>query len=69
LFTSPTDASHFNKLGIQTYGFQPVKLPPNVDIAVLAHRPDECIPLEALEFGTTAIYKTAIDHPVLQNTS
>jgi acetylornithine deacetylase/succinyl-diaminopimelate desuccinylase-like protein len=57
LFTSPTDARHFDKLGIQTYGFQPMKLPQDVDIATLAHGPDERIPVEALEFGTTAIYK------------
>ena len=56
LFTTPTDARHFNRLGIQTYGFQPMKLPPDVDIAKLAHGVDERIPIEALEFGTTAIY-------------
>jgi acetylornithine deacetylase/succinyl-diaminopimelate desuccinylase-like protein len=58
LFISPTDARHFNKLGIQAYGFQPMKLPPEVDIAILSHGPDERMPLEALEFGTTAIYKS-----------
>lgn len=57
LFTSPTDARHFDKLGIQTYGFQPMCLPPEVEIAKLAHAPDERIPVEALEFGTNAIYK------------
>jgi acetylornithine deacetylase/succinyl-diaminopimelate desuccinylase-like protein len=58
LFTSPTDARHFAQLGIQTYGFQPMKLPPNMDIAKLAHGADERIPVEALEFGANAIYKT-----------
>ena len=57
LFTSPTDARHFARLGIQTYGFQPMKLPPGMDIAKLAHGADERIPVEALEFGTMAIYK------------
>jgi len=57
LFTSPTDARHFARLGIQTYGFQPMKLPPDMDIAKLAHGADERIPVEALEFGTAAIYK------------
>jgi acetylornithine deacetylase/succinyl-diaminopimelate desuccinylase-like protein len=57
VLTAPTDACNFAQLGIQTYGFQPMKLPPDVDVAKLSHAPDERIPFEALEFGTTAIYK------------
>ena len=57
LFTTPTDARTFARLGIRTYGFQPMKLPPDVDIVNLAHAADERIPVEALEFGTTAIYR------------
>jgi acetylornithine deacetylase/succinyl-diaminopimelate desuccinylase-like protein len=57
LLTSPTDARHFARLGIQTYGFQPMSLPPELDIVRLAHGADERIPVEALEFGTTAIYR------------
>ncbi len=57
LFTSPTDARHFDKLGIQTYGFQPMKLPADIDIATLAHGPDERISIDAVEFGADAIYK------------
>ncbi len=57
LLTAPTDARHFARLGIQTYGFQPMKLPPDVDIVRLSHGADERIPVEALEFGTAAIYR------------
>jgi acetylornithine deacetylase/succinyl-diaminopimelate desuccinylase-like protein len=57
LLTAPTDARHFARLGIQTYGFQPMNLPPDVDIAKLSHAADERVTVEALEFGTTAIYK------------
>ncbi len=57
LFTSPTDARTFDRLGIQTYGFQPMLLPPGFDIATLAHAADERIPVDALEFGTQALYK------------
>jgi acetylornithine deacetylase/succinyl-diaminopimelate desuccinylase-like protein len=57
LFTTPTDARHFNRLGIQTYGFQPMKLPPGFNMEKLAHGADERIPVEALEFGTAAIFK------------
>ncbi len=57
LISTPTDARHFDRLGIQTYGFQPMKLPPEVEIAALAHAADERIPVEALNFGTEALYK------------
>ncbi len=57
MLTAPTDARLYNRLGIQTYGFQPIKLPPDIQIEKLAHMADERIPLEAVEFGTEAIYK------------
>jgi len=57
MLTSPTDARLYNRLGIQTYGFQPVKLPPDIQIEQLAHSADERIPVDALEFSTNAIYK------------
>lgn len=50
-----TDARHFSKLGIQTYGFTPMKLPSDFNFAKLAHAANERIPVEALEFGTEAI--------------
>ena len=57
LCSTPTDGRHFARLGIQTYGFQPMKLPPEVDMAKLAHAADERIPVEALEFGARATYR------------
>jgi acetylornithine deacetylase/succinyl-diaminopimelate desuccinylase-like protein len=57
LLTTPTDARLFDRLGIQTYGFQPMKLPPEVEMAKLAHAPDERIPVTAVEFGAEAIYQ------------
>jgi len=57
LLTSPSDARHFARLGIQTYGFQPMNLPPDVEMAKLAHAANERIPVEAVEFGTAAIYQ------------
>ncbi len=56
ILTAPTDACLYNRLGIQTYGFQPVKLPPEMQIEGLAHSADERIPVEAMEFGTNALY-------------
>jgi acetylornithine deacetylase/succinyl-diaminopimelate desuccinylase-like protein len=57
MLTAPTDARLYNRLGIQTYGFQPVKLPTDIQVEQLVHAADERIPVEALEFGTNAIYK------------
>jgi acetylornithine deacetylase/succinyl-diaminopimelate desuccinylase-like protein len=54
---SVTDARFFSKLGIQTYGFTPMKLPPNFKFAELVHAENERIPFESLEFGTQAIYE------------
>ena len=57
LLTGSSDARHFDRLGIQTYGYRPMNLPSGVDVARLAHAADERIPVEAMEFGTEAIYK------------
>jgi acetylornithine deacetylase/succinyl-diaminopimelate desuccinylase-like protein len=57
LFTGPTDGRLFSRLGIQTYGFQPMNLPPDLRFWELTHGADERIPVEALTFGTNAIFK------------
>ena len=57
LLPSPTDGRTFSRLGIQTYGFLPMKLPAEFDFSKTMHAADERIPVEALDFGTAAIYK------------
>jgi acetylornithine deacetylase/succinyl-diaminopimelate desuccinylase-like protein len=57
LMSGVTDGRHLARLGIQTYGFTPMKMPPGFDFWTLAHGADERIPVEALEFGVEAIYK------------
>jgi acetylornithine deacetylase/succinyl-diaminopimelate desuccinylase-like protein len=57
LMAGVTDARHFSRLGIQTYGFTPMKMPREFDFWKLAHAADERIPVEALDFGIEAIYK------------
>jgi acetylornithine deacetylase/succinyl-diaminopimelate desuccinylase-like protein len=52
-----TDARIFSTLGIQTYGFTPLKLPPDLVFAQLLHAADERVPVEALAFGTEAIHR------------
>jgi acetylornithine deacetylase/succinyl-diaminopimelate desuccinylase-like protein len=50
-----TDARFFSRLGIQTYGFVPMRLPAGFDFLPLVHAADERVPAEALAFGTEAI--------------
>jgi len=55
LLPAVTDGRHFARLGIQTYGFTPMQLPPAFNFLQTIHAADERIPIEALEFGTRAI--------------
>lgn len=57
LIPGVTDGRFFSLLGIQTYGFTPMKLPPGLNLLQMAHAADERIPVEALDFGADAIYK------------
>jgi acetylornithine deacetylase/succinyl-diaminopimelate desuccinylase-like protein len=50
-----TDARHFARIGIQTYGFTPLKLPPDFNFFETIHGADERIPVAALEFGARAM--------------
>ena len=52
LLTAVTDGRHLAKLGIQSYGFIPLKLPEGFAFFDMAHNADERIPVEAVEFGT-----------------
>jgi acetylornithine deacetylase/succinyl-diaminopimelate desuccinylase-like protein len=51
-----TDARHFNQLGIQSYGFTPMNLPPDFEFVQAMHGADERVPVDAVHFGTRAIY-------------
>lgn len=50
-----TDARHFARIGIQTYGFTPLKLPRGFKFFETIHGADERIPVAALEFGSRAM--------------
>ena len=52
-----TDGRFFSQLGIQTYGFLPMNLPEGFDFSRTIHAADERIPVEAMGFGTNAIYE------------
>ena len=57
LLPAATDARFFSRLGIQTYGYLPMRLPKDFDFSRTVHGPDERIPVEALGFGGEAIYR------------
>lgn len=54
--TGVTDAAFFARLGIQTYGFLPLNMPPDFDWWATIHNADERVPVAALDFGTHAVY-------------
>ncbi len=51
LMSGGTDAKHFGRLGLRTYGFAPLRLPADLDFTALFHGVDERVPTDALEFG------------------
>jgi acetylornithine deacetylase/succinyl-diaminopimelate desuccinylase-like protein len=51
LMSGGTDAKHFRKLGMRSYGFAPLRLPADLDFTALFHGVDERVPVDALEFG------------------
>ena len=55
LMPGVSDARFFARLGIQTYGFLPMKLPADFNFWAGVHGADERIPVDAVEFGTRAI--------------
>jgi acetylornithine deacetylase/succinyl-diaminopimelate desuccinylase-like protein len=57
LLSASSDARFFSNIGIQTYGFIPMQLPESLDFVRLIHAADERIPVEALTFGSDAIYQ------------
>jgi acetylornithine deacetylase/succinyl-diaminopimelate desuccinylase-like protein len=54
--TGVTDAAFFSRLGIQTYGFLPMNIPPDFDWWATIHNADERVPVAALDFGAQAVY-------------
>jgi acetylornithine deacetylase/succinyl-diaminopimelate desuccinylase-like protein len=52
-----TDARFFARLGIQNYGFLPLRLPGDFRFANLVHAADERVPADAIEFGAEAVFR------------
>jgi acetylornithine deacetylase/succinyl-diaminopimelate desuccinylase-like protein len=52
-----TDARFFARLGIQTYGFLPMRLPREFPFLRFVHAADERIPADAVEFGAEGVFR------------
>ena len=63
LLPAVTDARHLSPLGIQTYGFMPLRLPEDFPLATLAHAADERVPADAVHFGAEAIFRAVQRYP------
>ncbi|WP_337264554.1 MULTISPECIES: M20/M25/M40 family metallo-hydrolase [unclassified Serratia (in: enterobacteria)] len=57
LLPGVTDGRHFSRLGIQTYGFLPMIMPPGIVFNQLIHGIDERIATDTLILGSKAIYQ------------
>jgi len=57
LLPGSSDARFFDALGIQTYGFIPMNLPPSFNFFETIHAANERIPIEAVRFGADAMFQ------------
>jgi acetylornithine deacetylase/succinyl-diaminopimelate desuccinylase-like protein len=55
LLPAITDARFFSRIGIQSYGFLPMRLPPALKFMKLIHAADERVPAEEIRWGTDRI--------------
>lgn len=56
VISGATDARFFTDLGIQTYGFTPLRLPDDFSFMGIIHSADERVPVEAVSFGAEAVF-------------
>ncbi len=57
LVSGGTDAKWFHEIGIDTYGFTPMRLPEGLDFMAMFHGEDERIPIDALNFGSELMFE------------
>jgi acetylornithine deacetylase/succinyl-diaminopimelate desuccinylase-like protein len=60
LVTGGTDARHFARLGIRTYGFLPLNNPSDFNGSTTVHAADERVPVSALEFGAKCVFEAVM---------
>ena len=55
MISGGTDAKSFARLGIESYGFSPLRMPADLDYWRLFHGVDERVPVEGLHFGVQVL--------------
>lgn len=55
--SASTDNASFASMGIQGYGFAPLKLPAGYSFSSMFHGIDERVPVESLKFGARVMYR------------
>ncbi|MDQ3628856.1 MAG: M20/M25/M40 family metallo-hydrolase [Actinomycetota bacterium] len=55
LMSGGTDAKAWSRLGVRSFGFTPLRLPPDLDFTALFHGVDERVPVDALTFGARVL--------------
>jgi acetylornithine deacetylase/succinyl-diaminopimelate desuccinylase-like protein len=55
LMSGGTDAKAWDRLGIRSFGFTPLRLPAELDFTALFHGVDERVPVDALHFGARVL--------------
>ena len=61
LMTGATDAKLFSQLGVQCYGFAPLKLGPDTPFDGLIHGHDERVAIDAFDPGITMLFEVVSD--------
>ena len=57
MMSAATDAKYLAPLGIPTYGFAPLQLPPGMGLMEMFHAHDERAPVEGLGWGVRVLYE------------
>jgi acetylornithine deacetylase/succinyl-diaminopimelate desuccinylase-like protein len=55
MMSGGTDAKSFSRLGMNCFGFAPLRLPADLDFSALFHGVDERVPVEGLRFGVRVL--------------
>jgi acetylornithine deacetylase/succinyl-diaminopimelate desuccinylase-like protein len=55
LLSAGTDAKAWDRLGVNCFGFAPLRLPPELDFVGMFHGVDERVPTASLEFGARVL--------------
>jgi len=62
MMTGATDAKYLARIGVPSYGFAPLKLPPGFRYTELFHAHNERAPVDGLGWGTRVLYDVVSDY-------